>query len=654
MNSAFTERPHFFEGQYLGADDLKVLVDYHRIQDARHNLGLHTWGIATGLELTEVEVPNGSIEVFIQPGYAIDGYGRSIVVLNPHKISTQILANAPAGLIPIWLRYSQHQYQGIRQGFEVCNCDDEFERVGESFAVEAGLRNSVGDRQSGILLAGNTELDARDALRRFDDDAPIICDGSVPHQLFPEDTDKARWLIPVGYVSWLPGTPGVFQELNDDQRRLSRIFRRHVGVVTETIQAANGLIRLRTRTTESDINQSNDTICERTQIQVEDFETDAGAIDFEDLVWIEGNLRVEGNARLFGTKLELRDGEGRELNTPMYLRRGPGSATAPESGNLEVVVGLDDSARDNNRFVIGTADNEGNHVPKVVFTDGGKVGIGAPSPQDYFEDADDLVVKGNESHGITISSGTEATGNIRFARGAADDASQRGRISFNHLSDVLSIGTGSGNDDPLRVAPSGKVGIGIDDPVSPLHVGIGSDVSLADNSGYLVIGSIGHRNIAMDGNEIQARDTGSRATLHLQAEGGGLVVNQHQGEGRRLQVTHDGRLGIGTTSPAGKLDVHGRILRNGVEFSKTGHAHNGGIVNVPWGTVADWNIFVSPRSMGLEEGGSEADNALLKLECFATEQTTSWQVTARYKYNFANSPDGEWKDGTANYLLVPR
>ena len=174
MASMVTERPKFFEGQYLGADDLKLLVDYLRIQDARHTLGLHTWGIATGLELTERLTADDSIEVYLQPGYAFDGYGRPIVVLAPYKIPEEMFSSAPSGLLPVWIRYEQHDFQGVRRGFENCGTDDTFERVAESFAVEVGARNSLSDRQSGINLAGGFQQDARDALRALDDQAPLV------------------------------------------------------------------------------------------------------------------------------------------------------------------------------------------------------------------------------------------------------------------------------------------------------------------------------------------------------------------------------------------------------------------------------------------------------------------------------------------------
>ena len=70
------ERPQFFEGQYLGAADLAAAVDYARFQQARHRLGAHTWGIAVGLRLCETDNVSGGVDVTIEPGYAVDGFGQ--------------------------------------------------------------------------------------------------------------------------------------------------------------------------------------------------------------------------------------------------------------------------------------------------------------------------------------------------------------------------------------------------------------------------------------------------------------------------------------------------------------------------------------------------------------------------------------------------
>jgi hypothetical protein len=42
-------RPTFFEGQYLGSDDLGRAQEYQRGHSRRHALGGHDWGVAAGL-----------------------------------------------------------------------------------------------------------------------------------------------------------------------------------------------------------------------------------------------------------------------------------------------------------------------------------------------------------------------------------------------------------------------------------------------------------------------------------------------------------------------------------------------------------------------------------------------------------------------------
>ncbi|HLK05677.1 MAG TPA: hypothetical protein VKT53_14660 [Candidatus Acidoferrum sp.] len=82
-------RPTFYEGEVLPAADLVSSVDSARGQMARHDRYLHSWGIVTGLSLvgTDATLAGGTKykTIVVQPGIAIDGTGREIVV--PSQIS---------------------------------------------------------------------------------------------------------------------------------------------------------------------------------------------------------------------------------------------------------------------------------------------------------------------------------------------------------------------------------------------------------------------------------------------------------------------------------------------------------------------------------------------------------------------------------------
>ena len=381
-----TQRPQFYEEQYLGAADLSAAVDYGRIQQARHALGAHTWGIAMGLQLKETTQPGGSVTVHLLPGYAWDGYGRPIVVLAPYKIPEEkfdaikfdgsIDIDDRGRLIEIWLRYDELATQPPRPGFEVCNGADERARIQETFRIEISERPlSAVDRYSGVTIAAKALPDAKKSLQTFDPMAPLVYDESIPHQALPESQDKARWLIPVGIVRWLPvqNQPGRFVLRDDnppgggekDSDYIRRI-RRYIGVVAEEIEAADGAIRLRDRSKDPTLNFQAPT-------------KDQLANATNDLVWVEGNLRVIGNAKLCNGKLDFRDQEGKDFNTPLTIQRKEDVGAGARA--LQVAIGPDTQ---NNRFAVGPLSGVGTATEQVIerfaVLSGGNVGIGTSAP----------------------------------------------------------------------------------------------------------------------------------------------------------------------------------------------------------------------------------------------------------------------------------
>lgn len=105
---------------------------------------------------------------------------------------------------------------------------------------------------------------------------------------------------------------------------------------------------------------------------------------------------------------------------------------------------------------------------------------------------------------------------------------------------------------------TGRIGVGTLAPKAKLHVLAANDAQLAgDESGLLVLGDVAATNLVFDDNEIMARNAGAKAPLHLQAEGGDLVVHQNLAAGQRLVVKDDGKVGLGTATPRATLHVEG-------------------------------------------------------------------------------------------------
>jgi hypothetical protein len=573
MVSNQSQRPRFFENQYLGAADLTEIVDYERIQQARHILGAHTWGIAIGLQLKSKAAPGGQLDMYIQPGYAWDGFGRAIVVLTPYKIPPTLFQSflddsSPDGQqVPVWLRYASSETRAPRQGFGVCDPQDQNSRIQESFQIEVGDRIRI-DQHDGVVLAG-LSTDPLLAFRRFDSSDPLLYDESVPFQTFPDEAVKARWLIPLGVVRWLPNSnttlPGQFGSLQDKDRARSRELRRYIGVVAEAMQAPDGRLRLQDRSRDPT----------------------SFAPPSSDLVWIEGDLRIEGNARLFGRRLEFRDQSGDDHNIPLTLRRdsfqsvgSPGGGTPQTISELQAIIGNSDDANlGNNRFAVGplqkatSAGGKDILQEKLIVRADGKVGIGSPAPRNPLAvramgDAQELI-SFEDPTGQTkwhINQNFGGNPGLNFAEtGVAD-----GRLFLR--------------------AGGGTVGINTTQPSNTLHVNGNTGIRqnrlyLSGGDGWSSLTYNAHHDNT-NGSWIFPDPTRPAVTIDIDDNRGTfprfevwsttsaattgwiqrLAINGNTGN---VALAHNGgSVGIGTNSPNDRLDVRGNIrLGDGTLFA---------------------------------------------------------------------------------------
>jgi hypothetical protein len=88
------ERPSFFDGQRLTADDLSAAQDYNRELRWLHNRSLHGWGIAVGFAVLG---HRGDQSVKVDAGYAIDCMGRDLVSDGAIEMPIPAVASASDG-----------------------------------------------------------------------------------------------------------------------------------------------------------------------------------------------------------------------------------------------------------------------------------------------------------------------------------------------------------------------------------------------------------------------------------------------------------------------------------------------------------------------------------------------------------------------------
>lgn len=527
-------RPLFYEGQYLGAEDLTQVLEHGRVQTARHILGGHTWGIALGLNLRELPSADqpGQVVVTLQPGYAWDGYGRPIVVLAPARLAPEKFQsivfdpaldgnNPPGRLVDVWVRYREFDTKPPATGFGLCEPRDQNSRVQETFQIEAG-RFGVSARRDDVTIGG-IAVAPNLALQRFDPAEPLLFDESVAHQDFPFEDPSAWWLVHVGKVRWLPNTdatlPGSFLAMSPDDLILSTRARHYIGVVGGTVEAPGGVLRLKDRRLAK------------------------SAIPSDDLVWVEGKLRVNGDARLFNGALDFRDVNGGADDLPLKVRR---TGNALPGQDLQVTIGQMNPA--NNRFLVGPLDNAGVITANLTVLDSGNVGIGTDAPSEK------LHVNGGKIRWGDSELDPAQGGSIELGGNGNTPGTGTPYIDFHFTGLQQDFNTRIINDDNGRLrieaqvlSASGRLGVGTNVPGEAVEIG---------NNGNLLLKSSGDDPgdiLFQDVNGVQKGRIWSKTTA-----GAGLHLSSGDNTAD-LTVNDVGDVGIGTSTPLAKLHVAGGI-----------------------------------------------------------------------------------------------
>lgn len=683
MVTARSERPRFFDGQYIGAADLAATVDYARELAREGALAGQSWGICIGLDLVEVAKTGGGFDYFVLPGLAFDGYGRPIVVLAPAPVPASLFADLATGNQAVWIRYDERQNQGLRPGWQTCATADSYARVRESYAIEAGPK-LLSERQSGVEVAGDIVPDARLALNAISPEQPLICDASIPHQTYPSDT--ARWLVPLGAASWVSGVPGAFAERSAEGKKASRVLRRYVGQIAESLFAADGVLRLRDRKTDRNDTKTVDEQC--TAITAEDMVAAPDPKDAtktvdrligKELVWVEGHMRVTGDARLWGTKLEFRTAKGEDGGVPLLLNR---SLTANIDGGHDLELTIGAAADGKSRFIAGARPAGQPLDARFQFKNDGRIAVGNAIAADF--KGHTIIAHTTDHTSIAVAAASNKLAKVQFAISPA--LNEMAAVGWDDAIKVMKFGVGPDATDNIFISAQGKVGIHTETPekqdtdandlvvYSASNVGLtlqcdenfnsrinfsdgvdlpedrhagsilyrhqqsrmefwtsGATQATINSVGNLGIGTsspddridiqspVNARHLTLGADRIQAKNGGGAAQLELQPSGGGVLVNGGQAAVQQVFVGADGRMGLGITAPSGTLHLR----------------HSGSHINVE--STSNAAPRISFASGGLERSSIEMDPAVLQTRLIHNNITTLTAIGGRVGINTGNA-----------------
>jgi hypothetical protein len=181
--------------------------------------------------------------------------------------------------------------------------------------------------------------------------------------------------------------------------------------------------------------------------------------------------------------------------------------------------------------------------------------------------ADNLTVADSGNCGMTIRSGSSSVGSIYFSDATSGAGEYAGYFQYVHSSNYLNIGVNGA--DAMRITSLGSVGIGITSPDSKLHVHSSTGggqlrVSSQSNSEGVTLTARNDGN----GSQLSARGTSSHLRFY--------TTNASDSLAEKMRIDSDGNVGIGTTSPAQKVelrdtsDVYLRLSKTGLNSTHLG------------------------------------------------------------------------------------
>jgi hypothetical protein len=206
-------------------------------------------------------------------------------------------------------------------------------------------------------------------------------------------------------------------------------------------------------------------------------------------------------------------------NTKLHV--ADGTEASLTSGSGFVVIGNNAATNivlDDNEV---QARNNGAAAPLSIQPHAGNVGIGTllTAPASKVQIAGGVEVAANQ-HGSLLIGETVST-NLAFDTDeiqARSNATTASPLYLQTMGGNSVFGTGN-------IIANGRIGIGQPSPSVKLQVEGGTDAG-PTGGGFVQIGSSTSANIALDNNEIMARDNGATSPLYLQYSGGKTIIGE--------------------------------------------------------------------------------------------------------------------------------
>lgn len=331
MSDQPVTRVNYFERQFLRTQDFADEQAYHVAMRRRHNIAHHTWGVVGGLELVADE---GGL--FVQPGMAVDGYGRELILPVRQPLSTSSFVDKGSDQLDVWLVYERRGSDAPPAGYAGCG-------------------------EPGAELFYRWQETARVRLERPDPDFP---DPRAPSTVRQADRDFSPARTPPEEADWPVYLGRVLRDPANRQQPFAAdsAGRPFVGLVGEAVYAPSGraVVQVGAERPEDPrrfavfLPEVSDPDDPSPQLSI-----DAG-----------GRLSVERDATLFGDltvaggRIEFEAGEARTGARPWSLCHVEGASDGAHELRVEMARAPAGGQLGNNRVVVGAwfkaRDAEGN------------------------------------------------------------------------------------------------------------------------------------------------------------------------------------------------------------------------------------------------------------------------------------------------------